>query len=334
MASGVKASVVLITYNHERFIAEALESVLSQRTGFPFEIIVSEDCSTDRTAEIAEGFRAQHPDRFRLIRSSPNVGDNTVVSRGILAAQGEYIALLDGDDYWSSPDKLQKQVNFLDERPDCSICFHNVRVLYEGREQAEHPFHLSSPKPRLSSPVPKATSQLVDLVTGNFIQTCSVMLRAGVLQGIPDWYAGLPLGDWPLYVLYAEHGDIGYLDEVLSTYRIHQGGWWSEGFSRFRDYAEVREMLRTYDVLDAHLGGRYHDRIRRAAGYLHRRAVLALLAERRFGRAFRHWRMYAASNGIRKALCDKPMARAAARGLRPARSDTRPSPSRTTAGNP
>lgn len=314
-ASGVKASVLLITYNHERFVAEALESVIGQRTTFPFEIIVSEDCSTDRTREIVQAFRERYPDQIRLLLSPRNLNDNSVVSRGVLAARGEYLAFLDGDDRWTSPEKLQRQVDFLERRRDCSICFHNVWVAYEDGELPNHPFHLRMPTYRLSAAIPKATSALVDLLAGNFIQTCSVMLRTEGLEEIPDWYAGLPVGDWPLYVLYAEHGDIGYLNDILAMYRVHEGGLWSMGLSLYREVSDVHRLLDTYDILDVHLGRRYHREISRASEHFHRAVVMTLLAQGRYRLALRHWREYATNVGLPTALRDRSLALAAARGI-------------------
>ena len=114
----LKVTVLVMTYNHAGFIAQALDSVLTQRTGFHYEILISEDRSTDGTRETVISYAEKHPGRIRLLLSERNLHSNTVVSRGIRVARGEYVALLDGDDYWVSPDKLQKQVDFLDAHPE------------------------------------------------------------------------------------------------------------------------------------------------------------------------------------------------------------------------
>jgi len=108
------------------------------------------------------------------------------------ACKGQYIALLDGDDCWTSPHKLQKQVDFLESHPDYSICFHNVMVVYEDSSVEPHPFHMREPKHHHSRSIPKTTSTLEDLVSGNFIQTCSVVFRAGLFDIIPEWFCDLP----------------------------------------------------------------------------------------------------------------------------------------------
>ena len=132
----MKVSVLVMTYNHEKFISQALESVAMQETNFEYEILISEDCSTDRTREIVMDFQKAYPEKVRLLLSEQNIHSNEIVVRGIRAARGQYIALLDGDDYWTSPHKLQKQADFLDRHPECSLSFHNARIFHEaeGRE--------------------------------------------------------------------------------------------------------------------------------------------------------------------------------------------------------
>src|SRR5262245_25076291 len=135
----MKLSVLVMTYNHVRFIAQALDSTLMQKTDFPYEIIVSEDNSNDGTREIVQAYHQRFPEKMRLSRSERNVASNAVVARGVDAARGDYIALLDGDDYWTSPNKLQKQVDFLEHHPECVICFHNAIVIHESGSQQSRP---------------------------------------------------------------------------------------------------------------------------------------------------------------------------------------------------
>src|SRR5687767_3231308 len=128
----IRVSVLLVTYNHERYIAQALDSALAQEALFGFEVLVSEDRSTDRTREILLDYQRRHPDRIRLLLSEQNLCTNEVTTRAIAAAQGEYVASLDGDDWWSATDKLRRQVEFLDAHPECALCFHDVDVVYEN----------------------------------------------------------------------------------------------------------------------------------------------------------------------------------------------------------
>ncbi|NCC99035.1 MAG: glycosyltransferase [Bacteroidia bacterium] len=138
-------SVVTITYNHEPFIAKTIEGVLMQQVNFPIELIIAEDCSTDGTRAICQRYAEQYPDLIRLITSESNVGAVANERRAILAARGKYIAFCEGDDYWTDPLKLQKQVDFLELHPEYSVTFHrcthiNVLTNEHKEDNCEHLF--------------------------------------------------------------------------------------------------------------------------------------------------------------------------------------------------
>jgi glycosyltransferase involved in cell wall biosynthesis len=120
-------SIVTITYNHEPFIAKTIEGVLMQQVKFPIELIIAEDCSTDGTRAICQQYAEEYPDLIRLITSDSNVGAIANERRAMLAARGKYIAFCEGDDYWTDPLKLQKQVDFLESHPDYSVTFHRCK---------------------------------------------------------------------------------------------------------------------------------------------------------------------------------------------------------------
>ena len=247
-----KVTVLVMTYNHARFIGQALDSALNQRTSFDYEILVSEDCSTDGTRETVIAYRSRYPDRIRLLLSEKNVRSNAVVARGIRAARGEYIALLDGDDYWVSPDKLQKQADFLNCHPQCSCCFHNARVEYE--DNAGTPGNWT---PAGQPPI----CTFKDIWLGNFIATCTTMFRRAALGEIPAWYDALfPITDWPLHILNAQKGDIGYLDEVMGVYRYHAGGL----YSPYSEWEKIEKTRAFYRTMNANLDYRYDALVRTA----------------------------------------------------------------------
>lgn len=237
-----KVTVVLLTYNHESYIAQAVESVLMQEADFPYEVIVVEDCSTDNTRRILEGYRDRFPGRLQLRLADSNRNDNRAWGQAILDARGQYVALLDGDDYWTSPHKLRKQVACLDQHPEFSMCFHNARIVHEGGNR---------PSTLHNGPDQKPVSTIDDLWRRNFIATCSTMLRAGLLSRLPQWFDTLPFGDWPLHILHARHGAIGYLDEVMAVYRIHPGGLYA-GCAPTR---QLEDVVGFYDAMLEHLPG-------------------------------------------------------------------------------
>jgi glycosyltransferase involved in cell wall biosynthesis len=241
-------SVILLTYNHESFLVQAIERVLAQRTRAPFEVLISEDCSTDRSREIIAGFAARHPDRIRVFLSECNLKSNEVMLRALRAARARYLAFLDGDDYWTSDDKLQRQVDFLDTHKQCAMCFHNAIVV---RDDGTVP-----PREFTATTLPTIT-ELPDLLTGNYIAGCSAMIRRDVLHDIPAWYEHANYGDWPLYVFAAQRGSIGFLPEVMGAYRVHDTGLWS---SATRD-RQIKGVIQFYNSISNHLGPSYRPQI-------------------------------------------------------------------------
>jgi glycosyltransferase involved in cell wall biosynthesis len=244
-----RVTVLVMTYNHERFIRQAIDSALMQRTEFDYEILISEDYSTDSTRQIVHEYAARHP-HVRLILSDQNLHCNEVVARGIRDARGEFVALLDGDDCWLSAEKLQKQVDFLDAHPECTLCFHQALV----RDDID-----GTPDWYWTPAHQREFSTLEDIWMGNFIATCSTMFRRYALTPLPDWYSTFPVTDWPLHILNAEKGNIGYINEVMGLYRYHTGGAYS-GFSETR---KQDETWRLYELFNPLFGYRY-DRLIKA----------------------------------------------------------------------
>lgn len=247
----------MITYNHELHIAQAIESAVSQQTQFPYEIVIGEDCSTDRTRAIVVDFHKRHPDTIRLLLHEKNLGGigkwNFVET--LATCRGQYVAVLEGDDYWTSPRKLQKQAEFLDGHPECSACFHDAWVLSDGT--ALRPTHFCPADQ-------KAFSGLEDLLRRNFVPTCSVMFRRGLFEQFPEWFFRVKMTDWPLNILNAQYGLFGYLDETMGAYRVHQGGAWMTRSLVERSFAEVE----AYELLDDYFDHKYTDVI---AAEIHRR---------------------------------------------------------------
>jgi glycosyltransferase involved in cell wall biosynthesis len=216
-----------------------------QQTNFDWEILVSEDCSTDRTRHIVKEYAARHPGLLRLILSEKNLHSNEVVARAIRAAVGEYLALLDGDDYWLTSEKLQTQVDFMDRHPESTVCFHQA-VVHD--ERAQRPDWYWTP------PNQKEISTLQDICMANFIATSSTMFRRRAIEGLPEWYSAFfPITDWPLHILYAERGTIAYLPKTMSVYRYHEGG----AYSVWPQSRKEDEAYRLYQRLDEVFGHRY-----------------------------------------------------------------------------
>jgi glycosyltransferase involved in cell wall biosynthesis len=218
--SPMKVSVFMLAYKHEKFIAQALDSVLMQQVNFDYEIVIGEDCSPDTTRDILISYQQEHPEKIRLLLPEKNLGMHDNFIQTFKACRGNYIAILEGDDYWTSPYKLQKQVDFLDTNADCTICFHKAFV----PNQDGSPGGLIFPKEQQNK-----IFTLEDILScpSNMMPTASIMFRQGFINEFPDWTYDVDLVDWTLQVLLAQHGNIGFLDEVLSVYRVHPEGNWS-----------------------------------------------------------------------------------------------------------
>jgi hypothetical protein len=168
------------------------------------------------------------------------------------ACEGEYVAILEGDDFWTCPSKLQKQVDFLDKSSGTAICFHRTRVYYEDESASEYLDPLNHCE----------FSTIENLLEENYIQTCSAMFRNKLFGDFPDWFFAGIIGDYPLHILNAGYGNIGYIDEVMGAYRIHSAGVWSMQTDKnfVRNYSAAIKM---YEHVDAHFQNRFHSIIRR-----------------------------------------------------------------------
>lgn len=215
----MKVSAMILTYNHERFIAEAIEGFLMQRTSFPCELVIIDDCSTDGTRDVIRRYWERCRDRIRVILNRHNIGPRASIVRAYTACSGDYVAPLDGDDYWVCPDKLQRQADYLDAHADCAMCFHSVTAVWD--DDREKPLVLRPPRI-------KEVYTLSDLLECNLIQACSPMYRKGLFREHPVWVYLTPVMDWAHHILHAQHGDIGYLDEPMGVYRQHAGGIFSD----------------------------------------------------------------------------------------------------------
>jgi glycosyltransferase involved in cell wall biosynthesis len=232
-------TVCMITYNHEKWIAAAIESVMKQKTDFDFDLIIGEDRSTDRTLEICRSFKEKYPDKIQLISTASNVGMQANFIRTLHQCRGKYIAILDGDDYWTDLSKLQKQVDFLEANPAYSICFHQAEIVYA---QDIAPFY-----PDINKHTAETTG-LNELIEKNYIHSSTSMLRNIVVAHLPDWFIRVYPGDWPLFVLTAEHGQIRFMKETMGAYRIHDSGVHSTQQGLLRD----EKALRFYDCMRLH----------------------------------------------------------------------------------
>lgn len=205
-------SVGVRTYNQERFVAQALDGVLMQKTSFSFEIIVSDDCSTDGTRDILLKYQREYPDKIRLILGEKNVGGPRNLRRVIESSTAKYITCLDGDDYYTDKYKLQKQVEFLEENERYAACFHNVVNLYDKTGARSLFLPLDFPE----------VVDAKDVISKKwFLPIHSVVMRRKFIA-FPEWYEKVMNDDYVVDLSVAMHGPFHYMSDVMAVYRHHE----------------------------------------------------------------------------------------------------------------
>lgn len=217
----VLVTIRCLAYNHEAYIHQCLEGFVMQKTNFRFEAIVHDDASTDSTAVIIREYANKYPDIIKPIFETENQYSKHDGSlRRIMNThiRGKYVAICEGDDYWTDPLKLQKQVDFMESHSDYSLCFHATNCIYAHSNFS----YIIIKKER-------ADFSIEDLILGGggFMATNSMFYKAEFVKEAPSWMLEAPVGDLPLMLLLGTKGKVRYIDEIMSVYRVSSGGWTS-----------------------------------------------------------------------------------------------------------
>jgi glycosyltransferase involved in cell wall biosynthesis len=219
----IMVSICCITYNHEHYIADALEGFLMQKANFNFEVLIHDDASTDNTASIIRKYVEKHPDIIKPIYQTENQYSKGVrinSTFNITRAQGKYLSICEGDDYWTSPVKLQTQVDYMETHPDCTLCFHAARIfngdnLPTGKNVQPYDRDLICPTE--------------DIIRGGggFCPTVSLLFPKKQLETFPPFYFNAFVSDYPLQMLLASRGYAYYLNDFMAVYRTDVKGSWT-----------------------------------------------------------------------------------------------------------
>lgn len=238
-------SILCLAYNQKDYIKKALDGFLMQETNFKYEVLIHDDASNDGTADIIKEYQKKNPEIIKPIYQKKNQFSQGVKITPIYQlprVKGTYIAICEGDDYWTDPKKLQTQVDYMEKNSSHALCFHPVKVFFENNEHKESVF-----------PTEKTGFTLNKLLQGNFIQTNSVMYRA--LSSYKDIAKDVMPGDYYLHLYHAKNGKIGFIDKVMAAYRKHEGGvWWHSATDSNKIYLKYGlehlvlyfELLRLY----------------------------------------------------------------------------------------
>lgn len=251
-------SITMLAYRHEKFIAQAIESVVSQQCSFSFELIIGEDCSPDRTREIVLDYQQRYPHLIRVLMSDSNVGMRANTVRCAAASRGRYGAACEGDDYWCDPTKLARQVAVFEQHPDCILVFHAAKTIDVATGQ-EGVTGRRSPYSRFMR------AEEVILGDGGFIPTAATMVR-GVPGLSPDWVINAPAPDYAAQIQSACLGRVAYIDRVMSVYRTNVPGSWSSRHDSELGYRieHAKEIERMFNEFLRANGSRYGE----AAAYI------------------------------------------------------------------
>lgn len=267
----MKLSVALVTYNHQNYIAKAIESVLFQKTSFEFEIVIGEDCSTDNTKNICAEYQAKYPDKIRLLPSCYNKGLVNNLLNIINECKGEYIAVFEGDDYWIDEYKLQKQVDFLDNNPDCAFCYTNSYKFLDDNEEQKEVMIKNSPPQKFDLEYYLETSPLI-------VNMTKVFRKSAHPKTLPPFVYNYLRLDFILHILHAEQGKIGYLNDITCCYRVH-----SKSITRSNANVKTQKygLIAIYN-LEKYFNPRFKNIFSRYKLYLYEEIAFAYLYKKKY----------------------------------------------------
>lgn len=260
MENEIKVSVSCITYNHEKYIEQAIKSFLMQKTDFKYEILIHDDASTDSTADIIKKYQQMYPDIIKPVLQSENQYSRGVTQMSytynVKRAKGKYIALCDGDDYWTDKYKLQKQVDYMESDSECTLCTHSVK-----RVSTESGNDVGVIRP--SDINRELDIREFILGGGMFIGTNSILFPKKIINDPPKWLFDTHAGDYPLQIFLANQGNAYYIDETMSAYRVNvQGSWTNRVYfsyeQRIEHFKRVAKML---DEINEYTGYKYNKEV-------------------------------------------------------------------------
>ncbi len=233
-------SICCITYKQEKYIEQALNSFLLQKTNFPFEILIGEDCGGDNTLTLIGKYIEKYPSIIKLYSSTTNVGANANLLKLFNLAQGDYIAICEGDDYWCDSFKLQKQIDFIERRADISFCVHSAYSLKGEQKQiaydrGDNEFNVYD---------------VISTPYGGWAPTASYLFRRQVVDILPEWFVNAPVGDYYIEIYSLKLGRGAFFKEPMSVYRCMAENSWSKGIvDSFELFCDVRNKIIKFDEL-------------------------------------------------------------------------------------
>ncbi|MGI6080866.1 MAG: glycosyltransferase [Candidatus Avilachnospira sp.] len=263
----ILVSVSCITYNHGKYLREALEGFLMQDCDFKYEILIHDDASTDDTPDIIREYEKKYPNIIKPILQRENQ-----YSRGIRnisgvfnfpRASGKYIAMCEGDDFWTDPEKLKLQAEYMERHRECAMTLHSARILH-----SDGAYHASSMIRPYEGDRPVSTEEVISKKSN--YPTASLMIRTEYAKELPEYYFKCPVGDIPLQIYMASRGTVYYFDRPMSVYRQGAEGSWSSdidsGESKKKWEEHYKSMKELYRDFDRETGGKFLTSVKEALG--------------------------------------------------------------------
>lgn len=256
-------SIVMLTFNHAPYIAQAIESCLQQKTSFAFELVVCDDASTDGTTEIAQQYASRCANVVLLRQSINGRGLNNCMD-GLNYVRSKYVAFCEGDDYWTDNHKLEKQVRFLEENPDFSVCCHKVEMRFENRPITEKKQYIYKDCSSSDERIQQGIFYADEAIASYYFQTSSFVFRWRFREGLPHWFRKWMMLDHALMMLHAVEGKIKYFDEAMSVWRRNDSGYsWLQNIDKGVFFQkEGHGWIWAYEEMDKFFSGRFHLQIR------------------------------------------------------------------------
>ncbi len=257
-------SVVCLTYNQERYIEDAIRGFLLQRSDFPFEVVINDDASNDATSEIIVEYAKKYPKIIRPIIQKENQYSKSpcgLLYKVVQETVGGYIALCEGDDFWVTRDKLQRQVNALRENPEVKICFHKC---FQGHTDSGEVIFLETPRSKFLYPVQQSilSTRIIILGDGDYMPTASIMMTKDAMVNLPAWLKDCPIEDYFIQVIGSGDSGALYVSELMSFYRMSSVGSWSaRKITPESQHHFICQMHHSMGRLNKELKGGYEDEI-------------------------------------------------------------------------
>jgi lipopolysaccharide biosynthesis glycosyltransferase len=251
--TGIKVSVLCCVYNHELFLSKTLDGIVGQITNFTFEVILSDDGSTDSSQDIIKSYRKKYPNiLWKCILRDTNIGVGANYYDALSQVSGEYLAVCDGDDFWIDSYKLQKQVNFLEVNKEYNICCSSFIRNEINVDQTNR--SIFSVKNYISTCLPeKKIYNFSDLLNCRFIASCTMMLRWKLKDNIPEFLKHYQVIDFPLALIHAATGGIGVLDDIFAQYNAH-----CRNITNNENFSVANDSMRVISEVDQFLEYQLH----------------------------------------------------------------------------